>query len=315
MTVAWSREQLDERVETLADAHNGGEFVAAVSRFAEEELEPEERELLGRLLLERAEEEHAIEETLRRRARERGWWRRTARRLEDLVGRGDVTEGAERAAAVVSAKHVDGERADAVVADLRADRGRAVRILDELSRHRDPKVRRWTAWAAREVLEEGGVYVLMGLTRDRDPGVRDRAVADLVALDPEAARRLVPSLRRRLRSADPGESVAAMWALAELADRDSLPHVRRIADSEDADRPRRSTAEAVSLLLSDRPEEILERMRSHDHDLMPWLAVAARLLGTDEARAVLAERAEGAPDPECRAVCRAELETLDEEAS
>ncbi|HYY76311.1 MAG TPA: hypothetical protein VE644_08335, partial [Gaiellaceae bacterium] len=33
----WSREDLDERVETLADAHEGREFVEAVSRFAEEE--------------------------------------------------------------------------------------------------------------------------------------------------------------------------------------------------------------------------------------------------------------------------------------
>ncbi|MGH3032512.1 MAG: hypothetical protein ACRDNE_17455, partial [Gaiellaceae bacterium] len=163
------------------------------------------------------------------------------------------------------------------------------------------------------VLGEGGVYVLMGLTRDGERKVRDAAVAQLVALDADAARRLVPALRRRARSPEPEESVPAMWALATLRDTGSLPHLRQVAETEDADRSRRRTAEAASLLLGDRPQEILERMRAHDHDLMPWLAVAARLLPTEEARAVLAERAEGAPDAECRAVCRVELEKLEEE--
>jgi hypothetical protein len=310
--MAWSREELDERVETLAGTHEGREFVQAVSRFAEEELESDERELLGSILLERADEEHAFQETARRRARERGWWRRTARRLEDLVSDTDVSEAANRAAAAVAAKDADG--IDAVIAELRADRGRAARVLDELSRHRDPEVRGWVAGAARVVLEEGGVYVLMGLTRDGDREVRDVAVTQLVALDRDAAQRLVPSLRRRARSPESAESVPAMWALAKLRDTRSLSHLRQIAESEDADRLRRRTAEAASLLLGDRPQEILERMRAHDHDLMPSLAVAARLLATEEARAVLAERAEGAPDAECRAVCRAELEKLEEEA-
>lgn len=307
--MAWSREELDERVETLADIHEGKEFVKAVSRFAEEELEPDERDLLGAVLLERAEEEHAFQETARRRAREPGWWRRTVRRVEDLVGDSDVGEEAGRAAAAVLDE--DAKRIDAVVTDLRVDRGRAARVLDRLSRHRDPTVRGWVASAARAVLDEGGAYVLMGLTRDGDREVRDAAVAQLVALDPDAAHRLVPALRRRARSPEPEESVAAMWALATLRDTGSLPHLRQIAEAEDADRSRRRAAEAASLLLGDS-QEILERMRAHDHDLMPWLAVAARLLATDEARAVLAERAEGAPDAECRAVCRVELEKLEE---
>jgi hypothetical protein len=309
--MAWSREELDDRVETLADAHEGKEFVLAVSRFADEELEPEERELLGAVLLGRAEEEHAFQETARRRAREPAWWRRTVRRVEDLLGDSDVDEEAARTAAAVLDE--DAGRIDAVVANLRADRGWAVRVLDRLSRHRDPTVRGWVASVARAVLDEGGAYVLMGLTRDTDREVRDAAVAQLVALDPDAAHRLVPALRRRARSPEPEESVAAMWALATLRDTGSLPHLRRIAEAEDADRSRRKAAEAASLLLGDRPKEILERMGAHDHDLMPWLAVAARLLATEDARAVLAERAEGAPDAECRAVCRVELEKLEEE--
>jgi hypothetical protein len=307
--MAWSREELDERVETLADAHEGKEFVRAISRFAEEELEPDERDLLGAVLLERAEEEHAFQEAARRRAREPGWWRRTVRRVEDLVGDSDIGEGAGRAAAAVLDE--DAGRIDAVVAELRADRGRAARVLDRLSRHGDPTVRGWVASVARPVLDEGSSYVLMSLTRDGDGEVRDAAVAQLVAVDPGAARRLVPALRRRTRSEEPEESVAAMWALATLRDTGSLPHLRQIAEAEDADRSRRRAAEGASLLLGD-PQEILERMRAHDHDLMPALAVAARLLATEEARAVLAERAEGAPDAECRAVCRVELQKLEE---
>ena len=308
--MAWSREELDERVETLADTHEGREFVKAVSRFADEELEPGERELLGAVLLERAEEEHAFQEAARRRAREPGWWRRTVRRVEDLVGDSDVSEEAGRAATAVLDE--DARRIDRVVADLRADRGRAARVLDRLSRHRDPTVRGWVASVARAVLDEGGSYVLMGLTRDGNREVRDAAVAELVALDPDTAHRLVPALRRRARSPEPGESVAAIWALATLRDTGALPQLRQIAEAEDADRSRRRAAEAASLLLGDRPQEILELMRAHDHDLMPWLAVAARLLATEEARAVLTERAEGAPDAECRAVCRVELEKLEE---
>ena len=45
---------------------------------------------------------------------------------------------------------------------------------------------------------------------------------------------------------------------------------------------------------------------------MPWLARAARILGTDEAQAALAECAEEAPDEECRNACAAELRAWEE---
>jgi hypothetical protein len=309
--MAWTREKLDERVEELADVHEGDEFIVAVARFADEELAPDERDLLGRILLQRADEEHVFQETVRRRAREHGWWRRTSRRLEDLLDRGDVGGTAERAAAVV--ERGDPDELAAVVDELRADRGRAVRVLDQLSRHAAPTVRRWVSATARDVLGDGGVYVVMGLTRDRDRGVREGAVADLVALDLDAARRLVPSLRRRLRSRDAGEVVAAMWTLAELQDEGALPRVRRLAESGGpGDEPVGRAAEVVSVLLGGRPEEILERIRAHEHDLMPCLARGARLVGGEDARAVLAECAASAPDPDCRAVCEAELEALAE---
>lgn len=311
----WSRDELDERIELLASANQGDDFVQAISSFSQQELEEDERTLLGEILLERAEEDHAFEEAIRRRARERGWLRRTRDRLEGLGSRGDVSDAAARVGKVVAAEERDVAALDAVLADLHADRGRAARVLDELTRHRNPAVRGWVSGTAREVLREGGVYIVMGLTRDRDPHVRRGAVRDLVELEPDTARRLIPSLRRRLRSRDLDEPVFAMWTLAELGDRGSLAAVMRIAEAEADEHPfRRQCARVVSILLGDRPEEVVERIRVHDHDLMPWLTRAARILGTDEARAALAECAREAPDEECRNACAAELQAWEEAA-
>lgn len=315
-TGGWTRDELEERVEALSSVHEGEDFVQAVSRFSNEELGPAERELLGEILLERAEEEHAFQEAVRRRARERGWFKRTLRRLEDVGGRGDVSEAARDVARVVEKEDVDADEVEAVLDGLRADRGRAARILDELTRHENADVRAWVAWAAPQVLGEGGVYVLMGMTRDRDRDVRDAAIEELVALDPDAARRLVPALRRRLRSREAHEPVSAMWTLAELGDTGSLPAIRRIAQSERLDYPFQAhVAEVVCLVLEGREDEIVEGLRAHDHGRMPWLATGARVLGTESARSALEECAMTAPDEECRRACAVELERLQERSS
>ena len=49
----WTRAALEARVAKLAEEHEGEEFVAAVRAFAEQ-LDEEERELLGRVVLDRA---------------------------------------------------------------------------------------------------------------------------------------------------------------------------------------------------------------------------------------------------------------------
>ena len=315
MRGAWTRELLAERVESYAAAYDGDEFVRAVRRFSQAELDVAERELLGEILLERAGEEHDIKELMRRRARDRGWFRRTFQRLEELGARGDVSEASALIARVVADPQPDAGDVAAIVEDLRAERGRAARILDELSRHRDPDVRGWVAWATPEVLGDGGVYVLVGLTRDRDPEVRDAAIEELVALDAQAAHKLIPSLRRRLRSRDAHESIAAMWTLAQLQDRESLPQIRRIAEADDLDHPwQRMPAEVVTLLLQERGGEILRAIRAHDHERMPWLATGARILATEEARETLLECARSAPDEDCRRACEVELEKLRETA-
>lgn len=49
----WTRQALEARVDKLAEAHEGEGLVEAVRRFGEQ-LNDDEREVLGRILLERA---------------------------------------------------------------------------------------------------------------------------------------------------------------------------------------------------------------------------------------------------------------------
>ena len=49
----WTRAALEARVDKLAAEHQGDEFVESVRRFAEQ-LNDEDRELLGRVVLDRA---------------------------------------------------------------------------------------------------------------------------------------------------------------------------------------------------------------------------------------------------------------------
>jgi hypothetical protein len=65
----WTREELAARVDELREREP--DFVAAVREFAEE-LSPQERQLLGDVLMERADTEHA----LRERIDTRRWFQR-----------------------------------------------------------------------------------------------------------------------------------------------------------------------------------------------------------------------------------------------
>jgi hypothetical protein len=198
-----------------------------------------------------------------------------------------------------------------IVSRLRVDLEEATRVLDELARHRNADVRFWVSWAAREVLGERGVPLVLRLARDRDPDVRDGAVQELVKVDPEAARSLIPALRRQLASTDIFEPVFAMWTLVELGDREAAPLVRQIAAERASEYPfHQKTAAVVALLLEGREDEVLDRIRSHDHELMQWLVMAAVVIGTPEARAALEECARTAPDEECRQMCAGHLSQL-----
>lgn len=62
MPAMWTRAALETRVDKLAREHEGRELVEAVRRFGEQ-LEPAERDLLGRILLERAPERSPHDDT------------------------------------------------------------------------------------------------------------------------------------------------------------------------------------------------------------------------------------------------------------
>ena len=71
----WTRQALEARVAALAAEHEGAELVAAVQRLAAE-LEEDEREVLGRILLERAHERGAYDAGLVGQIEAPGWFRR-----------------------------------------------------------------------------------------------------------------------------------------------------------------------------------------------------------------------------------------------
>lgn len=71
------------RVEELARDQHGDAFVAAVERFGSEELDPDEREILSDVLMERAGLRGRIGEAAGERVRS-GW---TRRMLKGEIGR------------------------------------------------------------------------------------------------------------------------------------------------------------------------------------------------------------------------------------
>jgi hypothetical protein len=298
------------RVDALAHEHEGKDFVAAVRRLAGE-LGPYEQGLLQVVLLERAAEEEDFRKAADRRFKEKGWLRRSFAKLERAR-----STGASVALAVALEAGADGEGVAALLAEgLRRNPGQAVLVLDELSRHGNPQVRAWVPGAAAELLGASGVSVrlVLSMTRDADPGVRDAAIAAAVELDPEKARAIVPDQRRRLHAQEPAERAAAGWALAELGDHESLRLLRERGETA-ADPAERAAAQAAGLVLAGDESSIAAGLRAGDPALAPAFATAARLLGTGLTLGALADCAESGPDEACREACRAELARVREEA-
>ena len=208
-----TREEIAERVDALAQANEGDEFVTAIERLAEE-LDPADRPLLQEVLLERAAVEESLQGALRRRFQAKGWTGRTLERFEGLWR----DDRAEAVVVAIEAGH-DGEtRLRQELETMRKDRGRAAVVLDELSRHRDRRVRAWVPAAAADVLGDGATRLVLSLTGDRDAEVRDAALSALIGLGPAAVQPVLPDLRRRLHSKEPAERIAAMQTLAPAGD-------------------------------------------------------------------------------------------------
>jgi hypothetical protein len=76
------REQIERRVNELHARHSGREeFIAAVREFGEE-LDPDERKVLGQVLLDRQPETGGFD-VLNQRLEEGGWMKRTMRKIEE----------------------------------------------------------------------------------------------------------------------------------------------------------------------------------------------------------------------------------------
>jgi hypothetical protein len=184
-------------------------------------------------------------------------------------------------------------------------------LLEQLARHGDPVVRGWALSAIGETIGASGIDIIVAAAkRDRDSDVRAIAIDQMLELDLEAARNLAPMFRRGLRSRDIYEPVRAMWALAAIGDTGSIGAIRAFADSATTIGFHKKVAAVVCMFLEGRSAEILAEIRGHNHDLMPWLTRAARLLGTTDALSALANCAGSAFDEECRSYCQREADDL-----
>ncbi len=82
----WSRRDIEEHVDVLREHHDGREFATAVERFAVE-LDEEERAYLKEVLLERMGEHARRRAELDQDLTQRGFMRRTMRKLDTLFPR------------------------------------------------------------------------------------------------------------------------------------------------------------------------------------------------------------------------------------
>jgi HEAT repeat protein len=300
------RDEIGARVDALALAHEGDQFVTAVRELADE-LDDEGKAELRQVLLERAADEQDFQKAVRQRFAEKGWTRRTLAKLERMW----KDDRSDTIAAAL--EEGDDGAVEQELSTLRREPGRAALVLDELSRHESAHVRAWVPGVAQDVLGDGGTRLILSLTRDRDPAVRDAAVDALFALGPEAAAPLAPDLRRRLQASEPRERIAAAWGLAALGDTASAKALSQRAESAETEEEG-SVARAAVLVLREDEGAIAEGLRRHRHDDVPALAIAARMLGSDVTVAALREAASSAPDEACRAACAAELELIREKA-
>jgi hypothetical protein len=182
-------------------------------------------------------------------------------------------------------------------------------ILERLYREGNREVRSWAAGVSVETVGRAALPWLVEMARrDRDAENRSQALGEILAIDPEAVRPLLPRLRSQLRDKEPIYVLDAARALSFLGDKDALPAMRAVANSWDPEHGRRKMLGTYILALEGRSDVIFERIRNHDHISLGWLAYAASaLVRTPEARTVLEWGAENLPDADCRRRCSRSL--------
>lgn len=147
---------------------------------------------------------------------------------------GDKMQGLSASAVVYEIEQVDSDaEMEALLDRLRADRSNAAAVLSELAMNRSVAVRDWVPWAAKRVLGNDAMPILLTLVNDRDPDVADGAVEELLKLDLSEARKLAKTFRKRVRSKYFYQSAAAMWALAAIDDTSAVEVIREVGRKAD----------------------------------------------------------------------------------
>jgi hypothetical protein len=170
------------------------------------------------------------------------------------------------------------EAYQALLSELRADGPFAFALLDRLADHKDPVVRMWAGDAAKEIFGRDAVPLLMRMSKERNPDVRDSARQDLIEVDPQFLHAMLPSLRKVLKKRKDlwGEDRAAMVRVAKVRDQESVPLLRAYSKSYEGQHGGRHYGYRMPLVLADyieTPSVIAERIRAHDHDNMYWLVL------------------------------------------
>jgi hypothetical protein len=185
----------------------------------------------------------------------------------------------------VGARLKSDEPIEPLVEQLRADPEKADAILKAFASSRSFDRRSWAVWAAPQVLpHDRAVALLTKLAGSRDPDVSDDALFTLLAFDRLAALKLLPRIRRKLRSTDIYEPVAAMWMLARL-DPDADQEILGAAEA--SDYPfHRLVAEAVTLFMRRDAKEIARLIEVRGEAAVHLVHAAEKLDDPDLARVV-----------------------------
>jgi HEAT repeat protein len=208
-------------------------------------------------------------------------------------------------ARLVSEAVTDEDEAKAIAA-LRSSSDAEV-ILETLSRDRDLEVRGWIPGAAHAVLGDAAIPLIKRMLRDSDADIRGLALDELERIDPALLEPILPMLRKNLASQNEYEVLQVGWRLVERGDVEAIAPLKAFRDRYEAWMWEYKAATVLLLALT-APDEVIPRIREHDHDHMTWLAYAAVLQGTPDAYAALLGCSTDCPDDDCRRMCAFTLE-------